>query len=247
MEPIRAIARITAMKHILAWLTLLFTVTFVTSPAFTNPFAGFRADQLPIPQIDPPIQPAGYAFAIWGLIYGWLLISALFGVWKRREDADWDAVRLPLAISLALGTPWLAVANASAIWATVLIFLMAIAAIAAILRAPRQDRWWLQAPVALYAGWLTAASFVSLGSTAAGYGIGFDQTGWAYAGITGALVVGLAVLSRRPNTPGYAISLVWALIGIIVTNQFAEIGVSLLAAIGAMLVVGVAVKDRNRA
>lgn len=234
------------MKHILAWLTLLFTVTFVTSPLLTSPFSGFRADQLPIPQVDPPIQPAGYAFSIWGLIYGWLLASALYGVWKRRDDATWDAVRLPLAISLALGTPWLAVANASALWATVLIFLMAVTAIAAVLRTPRQDRWWLQAPIGLYAGWLTAASFVSLGSTAAGYGVVFGEIGWAYAGIIGALVVTLAVLSRRPNTPGYAISVIWALIGIIVTNQFAEIGVSLLAAIGAMLVAGVMVKDSRR-
>lgn len=239
-------ARITVMKHILAWLTLLFTVTFVTSPLLTSPFSGFRADQLPIPQVDPPIQPAGYAFSIWGLIYGWLLASALYGVWKRRDDATWDAVRLPLAISLALGTPWLAVANASALWATVLIFLMAVTAIAAVLRTPRQDRWWLQAPIGLYAGWLTAASFVSLGSTAAGYGVVFGEIGWAYAGIIGALVVTLAVLSRRPNTPGYAISVIWALIGIIVTNQFAEIGVSLLAAIGAMLVAGVMVKDSRR-
>ncbi len=239
-------ARITVMKHILAWLTLLFTVTFVTSPLLTSPFSGFRADQLPIPQVDPPIQPAGYAFSIWGLIYGWLLASALYGVWKRRDDATWDAVRLPLAISLALGTPWLTVANASALWATVLIFLMAVTAIAAVLRTPRQDRWWLQAPIGLYAGWLTAASFVSLGSTAAGYGVVFGEIGWAYAGIIGALVVTLAVLSRRPNTPGYAISVIWALIGIIVTNQFAEIGVSLLAAIGAMLVAGVMVKDSRR-
>jgi hypothetical protein len=234
------------MKHILAWLTLLFTATFVAAPFITSPFSGFRADQLPMPQVDPPIQPAGYAFSIWGLIYGWLLISALFGLWKRRDAAAWDRVRAPLALSLALGTPWLAVANASAVWATVLIFLMAITAIAAILRAPRTDRWLLQAPVALYSGWLTAASFVSLGSTAAGYGMAFGPLGWAYAGIIGALVVALAVLTIRRDTPGYGISVVWALIGIIVANQTAEIGVSLLAGIGAMLVAGVMFKDMRR-
>lgn len=243
MEPIASKGRITTMKHILAWLTLLFTVTFVASPLLTSPFSGFRADQLPFPQVDPPIQPAGYAFSIWGLIYGWLVVSALYGAWKRRDDATWDAVRVPLALSLALGTPWLAVANASAVWATILIFLMAITAIIAVLRTPRNDRWWLQAPVGLYAGWLTAASFVSLGSTAAGYGLAFNPVGWAYAGIIGALVVALAVLMRRPNTPGYAISVIWALIGIIVTNQLTEIGVTLLAAIGAMVIGWVMVKD----
>lgn len=140
-------------------------------PAFTNPFMGFTADQLPYPQIDPPVQPAGYAFAIWGLIYSWLVVSAVFGVWKRRSDAAWDHVRAPLMISLAVGTPWLAIANASAVWATITIFIMSAAAIVALIRAPKVDGWWLQAPVGIYAGWLTAASFVSLGSTAAGYGI----------------------------------------------------------------------------
>ena len=74
------------MKKPIAYLTLLLTATFVLSPLVTNPFSGFRADQLPIPQIEPPVQPAGYAFAIWGLIYSWLAISALFGVAKRAED-----------------------------------------------------------------------------------------------------------------------------------------------------------------
>ncbi len=47
-----------------ALLTLIFTVTFLVSPYFTSPFSGFEADQLPIPQIDPPIQPAGYALSL---------------------------------------------------------------------------------------------------------------------------------------------------------------------------------------
>ena len=117
------------MKHLSSWLALILTATFVVSPAFTDPFMGFTADQLPYPQIDPPVQPAGYAFAIWGLIYGWLVISAVFGVWKRADSPSWDYVRAPLVVSLAVGTPWLAIANASAIWATITIFIMAAAAI----------------------------------------------------------------------------------------------------------------------
>ena len=64
------------MKHALALLTLALTASFAVAPAITEPFTGFRPDQLPIPQTDPPIQPAGWAFSIWGLIYGWLIVSA---------------------------------------------------------------------------------------------------------------------------------------------------------------------------
>ncbi|WP_322893548.1 MULTISPECIES: hypothetical protein [unclassified Yoonia] len=216
------------MKNIRAVLTLLFTVTFVVSPYFTSPFSGFRADQLPVPQIDPPIQPAGYAFAIWGLIYGWLLVSAIYGIWKRPRNKSWNKVRDPLIISLALGTPWLAVANMNAIWATVLIFAMAAAAIAAVLAAPRADRYWLRAPVSVYAGWLTAASFVSLGSTAAGYGVLMGALGWAYLGIIAALGVA-AFVQIRSRAPGYGLTIIWALFAIIMANGMGQLGVSLLA------------------
>lgn len=220
------------MSALRASLALLFTVTFGLSPLVTRPFAGFRPDQLPIPQVNPPIQPAGYAFSIWGLIYGWLLVSAVYGIWRRRENAAWERVRGPLILSLICGTPWLAVANASAIWATVLIWVMGATAIAALLRTPKRDRWWLRVPVGLYAGWLTAASFVALGATLAGYGIGPEAVGWAYIGIGGALVVALAVLWRGVRSPAYGLAVIWALIGIVVANYGSQTGVALMAGAG---------------
>lgn len=235
------------MKNIYAWLTLFLTATFVVSPALTNPFMGFTADQLPYPQIDPPVQPAGYAFSIWGLIYGWLIVSAVFGVWKRRDDAAWDAARKPLIVSLAIGTPWLAIANASAIWATITIIAMGVGAVWAMLLAPKADRWWFQAPVGIYAGWLTAASGVSLGSTAAGYGIILGSLGWAYLAITIVLCVALVIISRKPQAPEYPLTIIWALVGIIVTNLGAQMGVVALAAVGIAVLAGATWKWRSPA
>ena len=223
------------MKQRTAFLTLLLTLAFVASPFFTEPFSGFRADQLPIPQIDPPVQPEGYAFAIWGLIYAWLVVSAVYGAWARVDAADWHDARIPLNVSLAVGVPWLAIANVSAIAATVAIVVMAIGAIMALARAPYDDRWLFQAPVGLYAGWLTAASFVSIATTAAGYGIGFDAVIWALVGIAGAFVVATIVLLRRPNALGYRLAVVWALVGIVVANGMTNIIVTLAAALGIAL------------
>jgi hypothetical protein len=231
------------MKQIYALLTLIFSITFVVSPAFTSPFSGFREDQLPIPQIDPPVQPEGYAFAIWGLIYAWLVVSAVYGIIKRADDAAWDQARKPLIASLAVGTPWLAVANASAVWATILIFVMAVTAVMALLRAPQKDRWWFKVPVAIYAGWLTAASFVSLGSTSAGYGIMTDAQGWAYLGIIGALIVAAPVLWRA-KSPAYGLTVIWALVAIIVANGMGNWTVSALAAAGVVILLGLITTSR---
>ena len=230
-----------------AIITALFAASFIISPAFTT-FTGFEANQLPIPQIDPPIQPAGYAFSIWGLIYGWLAVSVVFGIWKRGDDPAWDKARPYLIASFAIGTPWLYVATQNAILATVMIIAMAVTAIMALLRAPDFDRWWFQAPVAIYAGWLTAASFVSLGSTAAGYGIVFGSLGWAYAGIIGALIVSLAVFHRR-HAPEYLFTIIWALVGIIVANQGRELSVVWLAQGGiaalALIMIWTSLRDRS--
>ncbi len=235
-----------AMKQIYAWLTLIFTATFVVSPAVTSPFTGFSADQLPIPQIDPPVQPAGYAFAIWGLIYSWLIVSAVFGVWRRAADKSWEAARRPLILSLSIGTPWLWIANNSAIWATITIMAMAIFAIIALVLAPRHDRWSLQAPVAIYAGWLTAASFVSLGSTAAGYGVLLGGIGWAYLAIALALAVTLAVMTLRPSAPEYAFPVIWALVGIIIPNLGMATGVATVAAVGIIIVSFVIYRNQRK-
>lgn len=232
------------MKKPIAALTLALTATFVLSPLVTNPFSGFRADQLPIPQIEPPIQPAGYAFAIWGLIYSWLVVSAVFGLIKRSEDAGWHRARLPLILSLAVGTPWLAIANTSAIWATITIFIMAFGAIAALVMAPKDDIWLFRVPIGIYAGWLTAASFVSLGSTAAGYGLLTDQTGWAYLGIVGALIVATPVILRTA-APSYALTIIWALVGIIVANQLDSWGISGLAALGILVLLALTLRARS--
>lgn len=224
-------ARNTLMNKAIPYLTALLAVAFAASPLLTDPFSGFRADQLPVPQINPPIQPAGYAFAIWGLIYAWLVASAVFGVIARRDDRAWHKAQAPLCISLAIGVPWLAIANASAIWATVTIIAMAVFAVIALLRAPYADRWWFQAPTAIYAGWLTAASAVSIGTTMAGYGIALDALGWAYAGIALALVVALTVFQRRP-APEYLATVIWALVGVVVANGTAQVWVTALSAVG---------------
>jgi hypothetical protein len=219
------------MEKFTAAAILVLSIAFAISPAFTAPFSGFTPDQLPNPQIDPPIQPEGYAFAIWGLIYTWLIVSAVLGLWKRADAGDWHAARLPLAISLAVGVPWLAIANASAIWATITIIIMALGAITALIRAPYVDRWWFHAPVGIYAGWLTAASWVSIGTTAAGYGLITGSFGWAFAGILGALSSALAVYKMRA-APEYLLTIIWALVGIVVANGVVTLPVSAFAAFG---------------
>lgn len=235
------------MNVLKPWLVLIATLAFVGAPLLTPGFGGFDPDLFPVPQISPPVQPAGWAFAIWGLIYLWLVVSAFFGVIARPDDAAWTPVRGPLAASLAIGSIWLLVAMQSPVWATALIWAMLILAVVAMLRLPKgHDRWLLEFPVALYTGWLSAAACVSLGLLGAGYGIGpggyAGQTVWAVVAILLALVLASFLQSRPPRSPAYTGAVIWALVAITEQNRGENWSVAALAVTGIMLLVYSAVR-----
>lgn len=218
---------------------LLFSaaVAFAISPLLSAGFNGFSPDQFPVPQNDPPVQPAGYAFSIWGPIYLLLLLGCGFGLLKRADDRGWDRGRWPLTFSLTIGAAWIPVAGFSPFWATVLIWLMMIGAVWALMVVPRADRLWLRTPIALYAGWLTAASSVALGLMLAGHGL---TGGTVAALICLALALGIAVTvqAARPDSPEYAGAVIWALGAVALSNvdpfnwaviAFSMAGIALLA------------------
>ena len=217
----------------IAILVLFLAVAFAVSPVFVPNFGGFEPDQFPVPQVDPAVQPAGYAFAIWGPIYLWLIAGMGYGLWRRREDESWHAMRLALIPSLAVGSIWLAVAVASPVWAAVLIWIMLIAALVALYQSPATDSWFAALPVGLYAGWLTAASCVSIGLLAAGYGV-VDGATAALAALLLALVIASAVQSSLRRAPSYGIGVIWALVGVVVQNAGSNVTVAALAAGGAL-------------
>jgi len=207
----------TRTPPVLAIAVVLVTIAFAISPLLTTGFAGYRPEQFPVITDNWPVQPAGWAFSIWGLIYVWLIAGAVWGLAKAPHDPDWQAMRRPLLVSLTIGAFWIAVANASPVLATVMILVMAVCAILAMLRAGSDDPVWQVRPVALYAGWLTAATGVGTGVVLGGYGVLTAQTA-ALAMLALVLVVAIFVQSLRPTEWGYPLAIIWALAGVIAAN-----------------------------
>ena len=77
----------------------------------TPPFRGYDPAMFPVAIARPAIQPAGYAFAIWGPIYLWLIAHAIFGLWQRHDNPAWQRTRLPLT-----GAVWLGAVGLGAVW-----------------------------------------------------------------------------------------------------------------------------------
>lgn len=215
-----------------AALLLLVTLAFGAAPFLTPPFRGYDPALFPV-QIDrPSVQPAGYAFAIWSVIYLWLITHAVTSLWKRAENPVWDRTRLPLVAAIALGSAWLSIAPVAPIVATVTILIMAGTAITAFLRADTEtDRWLLSAPISILAGWLSAAAAVSTGVVIAGYGL-LSDTAAALVMIATTLALSIAVQRRKPRMPVYGLTVIWALAGIVVANAGLNPAAAIAAGLG---------------
>ncbi|MCC5969543.1 MAG: hypothetical protein JJU15_06305 [Pararhodobacter sp.] len=229
-----------------AILTLAAAVAFIALSYAAPDFQGYSTDQMPQAEPRPPVQPAGYAFALWGVIYLWLLISAGFGLLQRAENRQWNRHRWALIGSMLLGAGWIWLALVSPIAATISIFAMLALALLALRRTPSQDFWLLRAPVGLYAGWLTAAAFVSLGAVVAGYGLIGGQAAALVMIVLAAAVAAWVMLRLKP-VGSYAIGAGWGLTGIAVANAGRHAEVMVLAVLCAALLAFLWWRERSRA
>jgi hypothetical protein len=227
-----------------AVLVALAGAAFIASAFLTPPFRGYDPGMMPVPTGNPLVQPAGFAFAIWGPIYLWFIAHAGFGLLARAQAPDWAAHRPALIASLALGAGWLPLAHASPIWATGLIWVMLGTALVALSRAPVRDVWLARVPLGLYAGWLTAAANVSLGIVLQGWGV-LGETAAALTGLALATLVAALALTRLRAGPAYAVAAGWGFFGIAVKAADQSLPVTLAAAAGIAALAALAFATRR--
>jgi hypothetical protein len=128
-------------------------------------------------------QPAGWAFAIWGLIYGLLIVFAIAGFLPfLRQNPHLRRIGPVLLIANLANAVWLVCWHweyftASIIVMTVL--LLSLVLIAFVLHAGREvslvSRWerWLMWPVfSIYLGWISVATLANLM-------VWWDRSGWS--------------------------------------------------------------------
>lgn len=236
------------MTRTRALILFVVTLSFGAAPFLSQPFQGYPPGSFPVEIARPAIQPAGYAFSIWGLIYLWLAVHAVTFLWKRYEDADWLAVSGPMILSLGVGSLWLYIAPTVPVVAGVAIVVMAVAALLAFVRADTfADRWTLAAPIAIYAGWLSAASAVSTGVILAGYGL-LSDTAAALAMLVVVILLAAVMQYRQPRLPEYGLTVIWALLGVVAANwgQNVTVFLAALVALGLVAVVLVLLLPRMR-
>ncbi len=212
---------------------LCVTLLFLLTPLMLPSFDGYDPEDFPVQILRPSVQPAGYAFSIWLLIYAGLLAHAVYSL-ARHSNPDWDRPRLALMGAMGAGSLWVAFAENNPVIATCIILAMLGFALAAVQRAPAQPRIVALSPVALFAGWVTAAAGAASGVTLAGLGW-LSDTAAALVCLAAVLAVALPVQWRLGRVPEYGAAVIWALIGIVVANRGLNPAVLTAAAAGAVL------------
>src|ERR1044072_409850 len=123
------------------------------------------------------LTPAGYAFAIWGLIF---LFDVAYALWQatgeRRRDATLSAVAPWAVAGFVLTAAWMPLFSLGLFWPCLLVI---FAALACLLRCallltrdtlPVRAQWlWAWTPLSLHAGWLSVAAFLDLAQVIVAY------------------------------------------------------------------------------
>jgi len=203
------------------------------------------------------VTPAGYVFAIWGVIYiGLLAYSIAQFTGHLAEDPLPDHLAWPLIVSNIANIIWLLLWHSLHIYWTVPFMLVLLASlIVAYLIAhtgqPQQpsalETWTVRAPLGVYLGWVSVATIANISGAlvAANWnGFGIPAAWWGLIVLFVATALAFANLVRVGDCV-FAAVFVWALAGIAVATSSASVQL-VATAFSALIAVGIVVSAYMR-
>lgn len=191
------------------------------------------------------VTPAGFTFAIWGIIY--VLLGA-FVVYqalpKQRSSGYTERISWLFVLSSIFNVAWIFVWQYEILAVSVaLIVGLLLTLIAIYLRlnigktkVPIGERLAVHLPFSVYLGWISIATIANISLTLVAYGwdgFGIAPEIWAILIIAVALVLTMLMLGIRKDI-AYALVVIWALIGISANQTNAN--VVLATQVGAVIV-----------
>jgi hypothetical protein len=189
--------------------------------------------------------PAGYVFAIWGVIYiGWIAFTIFQFQPSQKESPRLRRLGYLFAFSNLANAVWLFCWHYNRFGLSVLVMLMLLGLLIAsyvrldVNRASvsRVEYWSVDIPFGLYLGWITVATVANITDwlyLVEWNGFGISAQTWAIIMLAVASLLGLAMALTRRDA-AYLVVLVWAFIGIAVKQVSAPMVVlsSWIAAVG---------------
>lgn len=173
-----------------------------------------------------PVVPIGWAFAIWGLIF---LACLGFAIWHalpaNLDDPFLRQLGWFAAAIFAINITWeFYVPKRDIDWGSVALIVLSLAlllSVVMLLHHNSQDSVFgfvaVSLPFQLFAGWITAATFVNLSSTLKMTGIHIG-TKSSFSLLALAVLLG-GMVSFMTGMIAYSMVIAWALFGIVMANR----------------------------
>lgn len=171
------------------------------------------------------ITPAGYVFAIWGVIYILLGIFVVYQALPSQKGKEYlNKISWLFILSSIVNIAWLFVWQFEYLSLSVLlIFALLVTLIAIYVRlgigksnAILREKLAVHLPFSVYLGWITVASIADVAATLVSYnwnGFGISPSTWAILVVAVALVITMLMLVTRKDI-AFALVIIWALAGI---------------------------------
>ncbi|WP_295947710.1 hypothetical protein [uncultured Xanthomonas sp.] len=195
------------------------------------------------------IVAAGYAFAIWGVIF---LLDLAFGLWqssaRRRRVSALAQVRAPAALGFALTAAWMPVFSQQHFLLALAVIWTALAAmLLAALRLSRDpapesgQTLWAWLPLSLHAGWLSLAAFLNTAQVIVAYRWLSTERMLPWSLVLFALAAALLLGMNRAmrGNLAYAAAALWALAAVYVKQAASTLAGAQSAAWVALLLAAV--------
>jgi hypothetical protein len=192
--------------------------------------------------------PAGYVFAIWGIIYiGWIAFVIFQFRASQKESPRLRRLGYLFALSNLANAAWLFAWHYNQFGLSVIIMLTLLGLlIASYLRldvngevVSRTERWSVDIPFSIYLGWITVATVANITDLlylVEWNGFGISAPIWAVIMIIVASVLGLLMAVTRREI-AYLLVLIWSFIGIAVKQaSTANVAATAWLAAGFMLI-----------
>lgn len=225
----KELKRRNAVSRLLQILNFLAFVLVIVVNALANriPIGGRTTGE--IADMYPNLfTPAGFTFAIWGIIYLGLALFALYqagllpGVNNGRgvvRDIGWLFILSSLA-----NVSWLLAWHYDMILLSVVFMLLLLVTLIGIYQRVRNrdmvsglEKWFVRVPFSLYLGWISVATIANITVALVSVnwnGFGISPQIWTVIVILVADLLALSFLARRSDV-WYGLVVAWALFGIL--------------------------------
>ncbi|KMM73832.1 hypothetical protein ACP93_19630 [Xanthomonas sp. NCPPB 1128] len=195
------------------------------------------------------IVAAGYAFAIWGVIF---LLDLAFGLWqssaRRRRGSALARVRAPAALGFALTAAWMPVFSQqhfllalAVIWTALAAMLLAALRLSRDRAAEPGQTLWAWLPLSLHAGWLSLAAFLNTAQVIVAYRWLPTERMLPWSLVLFALAAALLLGMNRAmrGNLAYAAAALWALAAVYIKQAASTLAGAQTAAWVALLLAAV--------